>query len=74
MKPIVGFQLNLEMAEEFFLRCMDRKANTLPEREAILRELVKEYKAIGLNEDDLRRKLSAKRVMRIKSKDNKNRP
>lgn len=61
-----GFRMNLDTAEEFYLRCMARKAVTEEERLAILRELVQELRAVKLNEKDLKRQLRGKKVLVVK--------
>jgi len=60
--------MNLETAEEFFRRCLARKATTEQERLVILKELQQELRVIKLNERDLQNQLRGKKVLRIKSK------
>lgn len=65
MKP-TAFLTNAAFAEEFFLRCMERKADTIEEREQIMEDLVKELKAIRMTDTDLHRYLKNKRVLHVK--------
>lgn len=60
-----GFRLDVDTAEEFFKRCEARKAVTREERTAILEELVRELRAIKLNEKDLKNQIRGKKVMKI---------
>lgn len=60
-----GFQMNLETAEEFYRRCVERKAETELERVAILQELVAELRAIKLNAKDLKNQVRGKKVLEI---------
>jgi hypothetical protein len=64
-----GYLINLETMEEYFNRCEERKAVTREEREAILVELVKELRAIKLNDKDMKNQLRGKRVLKIESKE-----
>jgi hypothetical protein len=66
---MIGFQLTPDAAMEFFQRCIERKANTLEERMAIMKELQKELRAIYLNEKDVERRIRGKKVLRIKPKE-----
>jgi hypothetical protein len=63
-----GFRMNVDTAEEFFLRCVARKATTEKERLAILNELVQELRTVRLNEKDLKRQLRGKKVIVVKRK------
>lgn len=60
-----GFQMNVDTAEEFFKRCIDRKASTEAQRVAILEELVNELRAIRLNEKDIANQLRNKKVLKV---------
>ena len=60
-----GFRMNVDTAEEFFLRCMARKAVTQEDRLAILKELVKEFRVVKLNEKDIKNQLRGKKVLKI---------
>ena len=60
-----GFRLDVDTAEEFFKRCEARKAVTREERTAILEELVRELRAIKLNEKDLVNQMRGKKVLKI---------
>lgn len=60
-----GFRLDVDTAEEFFRRCEARKAISKEERTVILEELVKELRAIKLNDKDLKNTLRGKRVLKI---------
>lgn len=60
-----GFGMNLETAEEFFRRCQERGTVTEAERVAVLTELVKELRAIKLNEKDIKNQVRGKKVLKI---------
>jgi hypothetical protein len=62
----IGFRLTPENAEEFFKRCIDRNAETLEAKMAIMEELIKELRALYLNPQDLRRIVRNKRILVIK--------
>lgn len=63
---IIGFRMNLDTAEEFYKRCIEREAVTDKEKIAVLKELVTELRAIKLSEQDLKRQIKGKRILRIK--------
>lgn len=50
-----GFRMNLDTAEEFFKRCIERKADTEEARIVLLKELQAELRVIKLTEADLER-------------------
>lgn len=56
------------MAEEFFLRCLKKEANTKVERISILKELVFESKAKELTKSETEDKIRNKKVLIIKNK------
>jgi hypothetical protein len=60
-----GFRMNLDTAEEFFLRCMAKKATTVTERLAILEELKRELRVVKLDEKDMKRQIRGKKVLRV---------
>lgn len=64
----IGFRMTAEHAEEFFKRCIDRKAETIEARMAIMEELIKELKALYLNPTDLKRMVRNKKILEIKPK------
>ena len=68
---IVGFMGNLDFAEEFFTRCQKLNPDTRENRVKLLEEMVKELKAIRMNEKDIKRQTKGKKVIVIKKKDNK---
>lgn len=61
-----AFRMDLDTAEEFYRRCIVRKAATRKEKMEILKELVYELRAIKLNEWDLKNTIRGKKVLRIK--------
>ena len=65
-----GYRLNLDTAEEFFTRCAARNAITREERTAVLAELVKELRAIKLNDKDMKNQLRGKNIFVIGKKPN----
>lgn len=69
MSEIIGFRLTLDTAEEFFKRCMERKAETKAERIAILEELKAECLGIAVTEKDLSLLLKGKKVLEIKRRE-----
>jgi hypothetical protein len=62
----IGFRLDLDSTEEFFRRCIARKADTIEERMMILNELVYELRALKLNEEDLKKLTKGKKIMHVK--------
>lgn len=62
MNEIIGFQLTLDLLEEFYRRCIETGAETKEAKIKILKEL----KAVGLNETDLKRRIKGKKVLTIK--------
>lgn len=69
MKEPVGFMMNVDIAEKFFLRCIEREAVTKEEKIAILQELVKDLSALKLTEEDLKKQLKGKKVLVVKKGD-----
>jgi hypothetical protein len=60
-----GFRLDVDSLEEFFLRCIARKAETREERMIVLKELVYELRAIKLTGQDVKRMMKGKKVLKI---------
>lgn len=63
---VAGFLTTLEQAEEFFKRCLDKEAVTLPERLAILEQMQKERRVFAQSEKQLEARLNGKNVLRVK--------
>lgn len=55
-------------AEEFFRRCMEQKAETLEERLAVMEQMVKERRCFVQNEEQIKKRIKGKRVLRINAK------
>ncbi len=62
MKEPVAFLTNLKVASEFFERCSTLKEDTRENREKLLEEMVKELKAVRMNETDVKRYVKGKKV------------
>ena len=61
-----GFLTTLEQAEEFFNRCLKKEAITLEERLAILKEMQKERRVFEQTEEQLKKRMEGKNVLKIK--------
>ena len=73
MNELVGFMMTLEVAEDFYRRCIARNAHSEAERMVILNEIVNELMAIKLTKQDLKRQLKGKKILHVKRSDNESR-
>jgi hypothetical protein len=62
-----GFMMNLDVAEQFFKRCAEAKAETKAERLAIMAQLIHEENVKILDEKGLKKTLAGKKVLRVKN-------
>lgn len=62
----IGFMMTLEVAEEFFNRCIMKEAITKEERLQVLKELVKEKQAKELNNAEFNDVLLNKKILVVK--------
>ncbi len=69
MNEPAAFLTNLEMAEEFFIRCGQLKEDTRENRIKLWHTMVQELKAVKLTHQDLNRFVRNKRVLHIKKDD-----
>ena len=69
MTDPIGFRMDLDTAEIFFKRCLERKAETEIERISILQELVAEMRALKVTEEDLSKLTKGKKVLRVSRSD-----
>lgn len=58
----------LGQAEEFFKRCVERKAESREARLEILAEMAKERRMFAIDEKQLAKRLEGKKVLHIKNK------
>jgi hypothetical protein len=67
----MNFLLTLDTAEEFWGRCLKRNACTYEERIVIMEEMMAERKAFKQTDEQIRKRLTGKKVLRIKCKPSK---
>jgi len=66
MTEPIGFRMNLDTAEAFYKRCIERKAESREERMKVLEELVAEMRALKVTEEDIAMLSKGKKILRIK--------